>query len=60
MLTGSLCVDFISSNTTIRLTCGSATLSDLNLVIKEYKSAIEGFEGWVEKESNKIWLLNSG
>ena len=55
----SLCVDFIPLNTTIRLTCGSATLSDLYLITKEYKNEIGGFEGWVEKESNKIWLLKS-
>ena len=56
---GSLCVDLIPLNTTIRLTCGSATLSDLYLSIKEYKNDIGGFEGWIEKESNKIWLLKS-
>ena len=50
---------FYSLNTTIRLTCGSATVSDLYYVIKKYKNALGEFEGWVEKESNKIWLLNS-
>ena len=56
---GSLCVDFIPSNTTIRLKCGSATFSDLYFIIKKYKSAIGGIEDWVEKESNGIWFLNS-
>jgi mannuronan 5-epimerase len=55
----SLCVDFIPLNTTIRLTCGSATLSDLYLLIKKYRGAMGEFEGWLEKESNKIWILNS-
>ena len=55
----SLCIDFIPINNTIRLTCGSATLTDLYDVINKYKSALKGFGGLLDKQSSGIWLLKS-
>jgi parallel beta-helix repeat protein len=55
-------MDFIPLNTTIRLTCGSATLTDIYEVIEEYKVALKGFGNieLIDKESKDgIWLLNS-
>jgi mannuronan 5-epimerase len=54
-----LCIDFIPMNSTIRLTCGSATLTDIYEVMKKYKTALNGFEGSLHKESIGIWLLKS-
>ena len=57
-----LCMDFIPSNTTIRLTCGSATLTDIYEVIDEYRVALTGFGNieLINKESSDgIWFLKS-
>ncbi len=56
----SLCIDFIPTNTTIRLECGSAMFSDIYNFIEKYSASIRGLEGLLEKESgNGIWLLKS-
>lgn len=56
-----LCIDFIPLNATIRLTCGSATLTDIYEAIEEYRAALTGFGNIViDKESDDgIWLLKS-
>jgi parallel beta-helix repeat protein len=53
-----LCFDLIPSNITIRLTCGSATLTDLYNAINKHKTAMV-FEGLVKESDNGIWLLKS-
>ena len=56
-----LCIDFIPLNSTIRLTCGSATLTDIYEAMNKYGSSIKGFENMpiVRESNNGIWLLNS-
>ena len=55
-----LCIDYIALNTTIRLNCGSATLSDIYDYLKKYKLGKGGYDGVLEKEAaNGIWLLRS-
>jgi len=53
-----LCIDFIPSNITVRLTCGSAMLTDLYDAINKYETAAVS-EGLVRESGNGIWLLKS-
>ena len=55
----SLCFDYIATNRTIRVTCGSSTLNDVYDQIRKYERFIEGMRDPLEKESGGIWLLNA-
>jgi poly(beta-D-mannuronate) C5 epimerase len=54
----ALCIDFIPLNKTLRLTCGSAMLTDIYNATRKYKDVIPGFDSLLEKAfNNGIWFL---